>query len=113
MLLPTCVLSLAAAMATGPAATLYGMGLARTTFRINLAKAPLLAVLLLFGITFAQAVGAAWAIAATEAALVPLWFLRVRRAIRAAAPATRPGHPDPATEVAESVGPPARLDDTR
>ena len=83
VLLPMCVLSLAAGMATGPAATLYGMGLARTTFRINVIKAPLLALLLLVGITVAEAEGAAWAIAATEAVVVPLWLFRVHRAIRA------------------------------
>lgn len=110
VLLPMCVLSLAAALATGPAATLYGMGLARTTFRINIAKAPLLAVLLLVGITMAEAEGAAWAIAATEVVVVPLWFFRVRRAIRAAASAAPQVPAQPDGERTDSVAAPPRLD---
>lgn len=87
VLLAMCVLSLSAALATGPAAVLYGIGLARVTFFVNIIKAPLLVVLMGIGIPLWGAEGAAWAIAATETALLPLWFWRVRTALRASRPA--------------------------
>ena len=47
---------------------LYGLGQARATFRINLVKGPVL-LLVLLTFTWAEgAVGAAWALAAVEAA---------------------------------------------
>lgn len=82
VLLPMCLLSLGAAIATGPAATLYGMGLARVTFWINILKAPVLVIFMSIGVTQWGAVGAAWAIATAEAVVLPLWFIRVRSALR-------------------------------
>jgi O-antigen/teichoic acid export membrane protein len=79
VLLPMCILSVSAALATGPAATLYGMGHAKITFSVNVIKAPLLVVLMFIGIRWDGAAGAAWAIAATETVLLPLWYLRTRR----------------------------------
>lgn len=99
VLLPMCVLSLSAALATGPAATLYGLGQARTTFGVNMIKAPLLVVLLFAGIGWFGAVGAAWAIAITETVLLPLWFLRVRRALRHLSSATPSSQPDGDTDL--------------
>lgn len=98
VLLPMCVLSLSAALATGPAATLYGLGQARTTFGVNIIKAPLLLVLMLGGIAWFGAVGAAWAIALTETVLLPLWFLRVRRALRPASSVASPPQLDLTTQ---------------
>lgn len=86
VLIPMCVLSLSASVATGPAAILYGMGKARTTFGINIVRAPLLIVFMSVGIKLHGAVGAAWALAATETVTLPAWFLRVRQAARAASP---------------------------
>lgn len=82
VLLPMCLLSIAAALATGPAAVLYGMGRAKATFSINAAKAPLLVLLMGIGVPLAGGLGAAWAIALTEIVLLPFWALRVRRVLR-------------------------------
>lgn len=87
VLLPMCLFSLGAALATGPAATLYGMGLARVTFWLNVFKAPLLVILMSAGISQWGAVGAAWAMAITEAVMLPFWILRVRSALREPRPA--------------------------
>ena len=81
-LLPTCVLSFAAAVALGPSATLYGMGLARITFGVSIIRAALLLVLMLLGIQLWGAVGAAWALAVTELVLLPMWLLRTHQALR-------------------------------
>ncbi|HEY5879957.1 MAG TPA: hypothetical protein VIU11_13680 [Nakamurella sp.] len=79
VLLPTCVLAVSAAVAAGPVTMLYGMGLARVTLGVNLIRAPMLLVALLVAIPLWDAVGAAWALAAVETALLPIWFLRLRR----------------------------------
>jgi len=81
-LVAMCVLSLSAAIATGPVAILYGMGLSQITFRVNLIRAPLLAGLMLVGIPLWGAPGAAWALAITETLLLPLWFMRLRKVLR-------------------------------
>jgi O-antigen/teichoic acid export membrane protein len=73
--------SLASSLANGPACVLYGMGLAKNTFRINLAKAPILLLLVLTGTWLWGAVGAAWGLAAVEAMVLPLWVLTLRRAL--------------------------------
>ncbi len=82
VLLPMCLMSVAAAVGTGPAVILYGMGHAKVTFRINIVKAPLVVVLMAAGVGLWQAEGAAWALAATEILLLPIWFLRTLRIIR-------------------------------
>lgn len=82
VLLPMCLLSVASALGTGPAAMLYGMGHAKVTFSINVIKAPLLVALMFVGISLWDAQGAAWAIFATEALLLPIWFLRTGRIMR-------------------------------
>lgn len=82
VLVPLCVLAVAAAVGTGPVATLYGMGLARETFRINVVRAILQVLLLVVGIWRWGALGAAWAIAMSEVAVLPMWFWRLRRALR-------------------------------
>jgi hypothetical protein len=60
---------------------LYGLGQARATFRINLAKGPVLLLALLVSTWAAGAVGAAWALAAVEALVLPAWILTLRRTL--------------------------------
>jgi len=83
VLLPTCLLSFFAALSTGPATMLYGLGKARTTFMINIIHAPMLVAFLAIGISTSGAVGAAWALAAAEVAILPFWVLRVVGVLRA------------------------------
>ena len=73
--------SVSSALANGPAGVLYGLGQARATFRINLAKGPVLLLALLASTFLAGAVGAAWALAAVEACVLPLWILTLRRTL--------------------------------
>lgn len=74
--------AVASSLANGPAGILYGIGSARLTFRINLAKGPILLVAVLVGTSLAGAVGAAWGLALTEAAVLPAWVLTMRYALR-------------------------------
>jgi O-antigen/teichoic acid export membrane protein len=90
VLLAMCTLSLAIAVGVGPGITLYGLGRVRTTFGLNLVKAPLLVVLLTVGIWWQGAVGAAWALAATEAALLPFVIAKALRAMHTPRPAASP-----------------------
>lgn len=77
--------SVCSALANGPAGVLYGLGQARATFRINLVKGPVL-LLILLTFTWAEgAVGAAWALAAVEALVLPAWILTFWRTLRARA----------------------------
>jgi O-antigen/teichoic acid export membrane protein len=74
--------SVASSLANGPAGVLYGMGRARATFRLNLAKGPVLVVALLVGTWSAGAVGAGWAFALVEALVLPAWVLTLRLSLR-------------------------------
>lgn len=82
VLLPMSVTAFFAALGTAPASVLYGLGKANKTFSIQVWKAPLLVVLLAVGIPVWGAVGAAWAIAATEIITLPLWLVKARAAVR-------------------------------
>src|SRR6478735_978975 len=82
VLLATCLLSFFAALSTGPATTLDCLGMARATFMINIIHAPMLVIFLSIGISSWGAVGAAWALAATEIAILPFWVGRVVIALR-------------------------------
>jgi O-antigen/teichoic acid export membrane protein len=82
VMLPICLAAAAASLTAGPVATLYGMGLARATFSINVLRAALNIVLLAVGILKWGAVGAAWALAITEIVLLPLWIVRLRIALQ-------------------------------
>ena len=75
--------SVASSLANGPAGVLYGMGRAAATFRINLAKGPLLLIAVTAATLQWGVVGAAWALAAVEAAVLPLWWATLLRAVRA------------------------------
>ena len=78
--------SVSSALANGPAGVLYGIQQARSTFRINLVKGPILLAAVVAGTLWAGAVGAAWGLAATEAAVLPAWILALRHALRARTP---------------------------
>ncbi len=93
VLLPTGLLTVAAAAATGPVTVLYGLGRARVTLGVNLVRAPLLIVGLMVAIPRWDAVGAAWALAAVEALLLPIWFLRLRRELTGGQPYAGPPRP--------------------
>ncbi len=81
VLVPLSALAVAVAIGAGPGVTLYGMGRARTTFGLNLLKAPTLVVLLALGIWLGGVVGAASALAATEAVMLPFLIWKTRQAI--------------------------------
>ena len=66
--------SVSSSLANGPAGVLYGLGQARATFRINLAKGPVLLIALMTATYLAGAVGAGWALAAVEALVLPVWI---------------------------------------
>lgn len=83
VLLPMGLSSLASSLANGPAGVLYGMGQAQRTFRINLAKAPVLLCFVLVGAWLWGAVGAAWGLALSEAFVLPLWLATFRKALAA------------------------------
>jgi O-antigen/teichoic acid export membrane protein len=85
--------SLFSALANGPACVLYGTGQARSTFLINLAKGPVLLIAVVLGTFAAAAVGAGWAFALTEAAVLPAWILAMRSAARSR-PDTEPSSAD-------------------
>ncbi|HWI00300.1 MAG TPA: hypothetical protein VNT27_08205 [Propionibacteriaceae bacterium] len=73
--------SVSSSLANGPAGVLYGLGQARATFRINLAKGPILLIALLTSTFLAGAVGAAWALAAVETVVLPAWIVTLRRTL--------------------------------
>ena len=81
VLLATGVSAVSSSLANGPAGVLYGLGQARATFRIYLAKGPVLILTLLAGTFLAGAEGAAWALAFVEAAVLPLWIVTLWRAL--------------------------------
>lgn len=81
LLLPMGVSSLASALATGPAVLLLATGQARKTFKINLFKAPLLILSVTLGTALWGASGTAWALALTEAFVLPIWVITSRRSI--------------------------------
>lgn len=80
VLLPLGVNAVASALNLGPGALLLGMGLARKTLTFNLVKGPVLLALLIPGTLLYGATGAAWALAVTEAAVLPFWFRTAYRA---------------------------------
>ena len=96
--------SVASALANGPAGVLYGMGKARRTFRINVAKGPALIAALLLGTWWAGAVGAGWAFAAVEALVLPAWIATLRLSLRPEAPHPVPAPPAVAAEASTLVG---------
>ena len=66
----------------GPAIITYGLGLARRTIRLVSTLGVLAVVLMSVGSWAADAPGLAWGLAAAQAAIVPWWFLLLRRAVR-------------------------------
>lgn len=98
VLLAMSVAACCSSLANGPAGVLYGLGWARTTFRINLVKGPLLLVAVPLATWLWGAIGAAWALTAIEAVILPFWAFSLIKATRLGrAPAD-----EPATVPAES-----------
>jgi O-antigen/teichoic acid export membrane protein len=83
VLLAVSAASFASALATGPAAVMYGMGRARSTFGVHLLTAPLLPTGVLMGNAVGGTSGAAWGIAIASAVEAPAWFYRLRGIIGA------------------------------
>ena len=82
VLLPMGLASLASSQSYGPTAALYAMGRAQWTFRISLFKGPLTLFALLAAAALWAAPGAAWALFAVEAVVIPGWLLTLRKALR-------------------------------
>ncbi|WP_141397199.1 MATE family efflux transporter [Mobilicoccus massiliensis] len=80
VLLPMGLNSIASCLGIGAAVTLYGMGLAKKTFHLNITRAPLLLGLMCFGALKFGAVGAGWALAAVELVFLPFWIYTAVRA---------------------------------
>jgi O-antigen/teichoic acid export membrane protein len=100
--------SVSSSLANGPAGVLYGLGQARATFRINLAKGPVLLLALLAGTFLAGAVGAAWALAAVEAVVVPVWIVTLRRALGRLGSQSQGKDPSVPVELPRSATPATR-----
>lgn len=73
VLVPMGLNSIASALGSGPGALMVGMGLAKKTFALNLVKAPILLGVLVPGTILYGATGAAWAMAISEAVILPFW----------------------------------------
>lgn len=82
VLLPMGVNGIASSLGVGAAVTLYGMGLARKTFHLNITRAPILLGLMAVGTIQAGAVGAAWALGAVETLFLPFWAWAAVRGAR-------------------------------
>ncbi len=82
VLAPMAVMTFIATLATGPGVTLYSLGQARITFWLHLAKTPLLLGGIVVGALNWGAVGAATALAVTEAVLLPAWILCMRHVLQ-------------------------------
>lgn len=80
VLVPMGVNSVAASAGIGAAVTLYGMGLAQKTFKLNVLRAPLLLGLMCLGAVEYGAVGAGWALATVELLFLPFWAVTAVRA---------------------------------
>lgn len=80
VLLPMGLNSIFSCMGVGSAVTLYGMGLARKTAKLNTLRAPVLLGLMALGTIWFGAVGAGWALAAVELLFFPFWLVTAIRA---------------------------------
>ena len=82
VLLASVVGQAGAAISIGPATMLYAMQRANVTIRIHALQAPMTVTFGVGGVLLAGAQGAAWGMAAAFWAVVPLWWMRVRREAR-------------------------------
>lgn len=106
VLLPVGVASVVACAKLGPAIITYGLGLARRTIWLVSTLGVLAVALMVLGSWWADAPGLAWGLATAQAAIVPWWFLLLRRAVRegvrpagAAVVEQEPSAPKPSTET--------------
>ena len=98
VLLPIVIAQAGSAAAIGFAAALYAMDRAEVTLRIHIAYAVLLVLLTTAGAFRAGAVGTAWGSAIAFWAVVPVWFVVVRR-VAARTERERLQAPPPAPEA--------------
>jgi O-antigen/teichoic acid export membrane protein len=82
VLMGSIVFQAGSAMSLGPAAMLYALGRARSTFKVHALLAPLVVICSVAGVYLAGAQGAAWGQAMAAWAVVPAWFLRLRSGAR-------------------------------
>jgi O-antigen/teichoic acid export membrane protein len=75
----TIVGQVGSAVAVGPAAMLYAMDRAKVTLGVHAVFAPLMFVGGVGGVLLADAPGAAWGFTIAFCAVVPLWWVRLRR----------------------------------
>src|SRR5664280_228888 len=86
VLVGSIVFQAGSAMSLGPAAMLYALGRARSTFAVHAVLAQLIIICSVTGVYLAGAPGAAWGQAFAAWAVVPVWFLRLRSGVRAGFP---------------------------
>jgi O-antigen/teichoic acid export membrane protein len=98
VLLPMGLAALASGQSYGPMAALYALGRAQWTFRISLLRGPLTLAAVLIAAVFWAAPGAAWALFAAEAVVLPAWLFTLRKALRVGTVVTHDtGQPQAAT----------------
>lgn len=90
ILVASIVQQAGAAISIGPATMLYAMDRAKVTLAIHAVLAPLLLVGGVVGVILGGAQGAAWGFAVAFWAVVPAWWIRLRREARARAALNQP-----------------------
>lgn len=108
VLLPMGLNSIFSSLGLGAAVTLYGMGLAQKTFKLNILRAPVLLGLMAYGTIQLGAVGAALALAVVEALFLPFWVITavrasLRRDVELDQEAAASGHADAESEAEAEV----------
>ena len=82
---------------------LYGLGWARTTFRINVVKGPMLLVAVPLATWLWGVLGAAWALTIIEALILPFWAVSLIRATRIGPPPASPSNAPVPVEAPQEV----------
>ena len=81
VLLPVAAASIFASGKLGPAVLLYGRGLMRATFRMQVTLAAAAVVFMSVGAYLGGIHGLAWGTALAQAVVVPLWFFKLRTVV--------------------------------
>jgi O-antigen/teichoic acid export membrane protein len=101
VLLPMALFVSVAGVSLGPALMLIAMGRTKLTFRVTVVETPLVLLLMPLGAWLDGAPGAAWGQFVAGAAVTPLWFATLRKALREpVAPVEAPAGSDPAAAPA-------------
>jgi len=90
VLVASIVQQAGAAIAIGPATMLYAMDRAKVTLTIHAVLAPMLLAGGVVGVVVGGADGAAWGFAVAFWSVVPAWWIKVRREVKALAARNRP-----------------------